>query len=78
MMMMEMLVMVVMIMLFDYDDEDGKGQCLIKSGSIYIRSQPHPKKKQLPKTLFWKDLAGCHIVGMQIVRSRKYEQQPQI
>ena len=46
MMMMEMLVMVVMIMLFDYDDEDGKGQCLIKSGSIlYLkkcaRSQPY-------------------------------------
>ena len=27
----------------DYDDKDGKGQCLIKSGGIYIKSQPHQK-----------------------------------
>ena len=81
MMMMEMLIMVVMIMLLIMMMRMAKENVWLKVEIDYIwRHVPKStsSRKQLPKTLFWKDLAMCQIVGMQIVRSRKYEQQPQI
>ena len=74
---MEMLIMVVMIMLLIMMMRMAKDNVWLKV-EAYISEVNLIQKKQLPKTLFWKDLTGCHILGMQIVQSRKYEQQPQI